>query len=297
MRPKILINGRNQTMIFDFMRQTAVQFDNVTTSNGWEDLSGHFKLCQPDVYIVFQDSSFEQSIRELTKLKESSFFNGAAILLIGDNDACNQVERKAPGLVDIMVRRPVTTENLSMRIKRYLEDSAHAKASNDAFQAKTNQVDALIQAAEAAISSAGATAPAPTAPAAGGAALRPLAPGEKRHLLVVDDDRTVLKMLKTALEEKYDVTTMASGAMIEKMLEVKKVDMIILDYEMPIETGAEVFQRLKKNPKAAGIPVCFLTGVSDREKIMEVMSLKPIGYVLKPIDMDTLTATIRNIIG
>ena len=111
----------------------------------------------------------------------------------------------------------------------------------------------------------------------------------------MDDDRTVLKMLKTALGDKYEVTTMINGVMVDKLLEAKHVDMIILDYEMPIETGADIFRRIKNNPKAAHIPVCCLTGVSDKEKIMEVMSLRPHGYLLKPIDMDMLSATIKNL--
>ena len=297
MKPKILINGRNQNLVTDFMRQTELSFDTISTSNYWNDIAAHFRFFQPNVYIAFLDTGLEQMIRDLAKLKESDFFNGSSIVLIGDADACNMVERKSRDIADLVIRRPVTPDNLAMRIKRHLEDTSHAKASHAAFQAKTDQMDALIKAAEAAISESTASM---TAPAAGGkasAAGASAAAVGKKHILVVDDDRTVLKMLKTALEERYDVTTMASGAMVEKMLDVKKVDMIILDYEMPIETGAEVFQRLKRNPRAANIPVCFLTGVSDREKIMEVMSLKPSGYVLKPIDMDTLNNTIRSIIG
>ena len=118
----------------------------------------------------------------------------------------------------------------------------------------------------------------------------------KKHILVVDDDRTVLKMLKTALSDKYDVTTMVNGIMVEKFLETKKVDLVILDYEMPVETGAAVFKKIKANEKARKVPVCFLTGISDKEKIMEVMSLKPHGYMLKPIDMDMLFSTISNLI-
>ena len=88
---------------------------------------------------------------------------------------------------------------------------------------------------------------------------------------------------------------MVNGVAAEKFLEAKNVDLVILDYEMPIETGAEVFRRIKRNPKISHIPVCFLTGISEREKIMEVMALKPHGYLLKPIDMDMLSATVTNL--
>lgn len=316
MKSKILINGRSQNIVSDFMRLTETTFDSLSTSNYLNDVIGHFRFFQPAAYIVFMDTSADQTIRDLTALKENDFYNGAYIVLVGDPEACNQVEHKTEDLVNLIVRRPISPEKLVMRINMYLQDNLSIRASDAAFQAKTNQFDALIRAAEAAISEppaaappaparapaaaparmpASASAPAAAPPAA--ATPQPAPRGGKRHILVVDDDRTVLKMLKTALSDRYDVTAMASGSMVDKMLDVKRVDLMILDYEMPVETGAEIFKRLKKNPRAANIPVCFLTGVSDREKIIEVMSLKPNGYILKPIDMDTLNSTIRNIIG
>lgn len=279
MKRKILINGRNQNLVSDFLQYTEAFFDTISTSTHRNDIITHFNYFKPDVYVAFIDGGIDPFIQQITDLRESNYYNGAAIVLIGDADACTQVEWKAKGLADIIVRRPVTTDNLALRINRYLDDLQAEKARRMSFSEKADQMDALIKAAEAALSEA--------APAVGG----------KKHILVVDDDRTVLKMLKTALEGSYDVTTMANGAMIDKLLAAKKVDLIVLDYEMPIETGADIFRRLKKNPKVANIPVCFLTGVSDRAKIMEVMSLKPHGYILKPIDMDMLSSTIKNLIG
>ena len=89
---------------------------------------------------------------------------------------------------------------------------------------------------------------------------------------------------------------MLNADLIDKFFETKTVDIILLDYEMPGENGPQVFQRLKKMPNAANIPVVFLTGVSDRKKIQEVLSLKPQGYVLKPINMDKLFETIYKLI-
>lgn len=280
MKRKILINGRNQNLVSDFLQYTEAFFDTLSTSSHHSDIINHFNYFKPDVYVAFIDGGIEPFIQHITDLRESSYYNGAAIVLIGDADACNMIERRARDIADLIIRRPVTTDNLALRINRHLDDLQNEKARRMSFSEKTEQMDALIKAAEAALSEAA-----------------PIAAGGKKHILVVDDDRTVLKMVKTALEGSYDITTMANGAMIDKLLAAKKVDLIVLDYEMPIETGADIFRRLKKNPKSANIPVCFLTGVSDRAKIMEVMSLKPHGYILKPIDMDMLTATIKNLIG
>ena len=78
-------------------------------------------------------------------------------------------------------------------------------------------------------------------------------------------------------------------------LSMNEVDLVILDYEMPIMTGAAIFRMMKENANFAKIPVCFLTGVSERDKVEEIMSLKPRGYLLKPINMEMLLATIANL--
>lgn len=280
MKYKILICGRKNLLVSDFIQRTEAYFDTLSTSECWQDILGHFKVFEPHAFVCFVEPEYEKTIGQIRNLKSSGYYNGAAIMLIGDAVTCDQLEVKEKYSADLIIRRPVTPDNLTLRITRYFEDLAEAKA-----RAKAKQLErqAEADAKQAALD-------AKAAMELGGAA-----DGEKKHILVVDDDRTILKMIKTALGDTYEVTTMINGVMVDKLLESKKVDLIILDYEMPIETGADIFRRIKKNPKADHIPVCFLTGVSEREKIMEVMSLKPHGYLLKPIDMDMLSATIKNL--
>lgn len=281
MKRKILINGRNNALVTDFIQHTEAFFYTLSTSECWQDILGHFKVFDPEAYICFVEPDYEKTIGQINNLKTSGYYNGAVIILIGDADTCNLIEEKARFSVDLLIRRPVTPDNLTLRITHYFDEiqavKERAKQRELARQAEKEAKEAEEAAKEIAATAAEAIN------------------AEKKHILIVDDDRTVLKMLKTALGETYEVTTMINGVMVDKLLEAKHVDMMILDYEMPIETGADIFRRIKNNPKAAHIPVCFLTGVSDREKIMEVMSLKPHGYLLKPIDMDMLSATIKNL--
>lgn len=115
--------------------------------------------------------------------------------------------------------------------------------------------------------------------------------------MVVDDDKTTLRMLKTALEEKfYTVSAMANGKIAEKYLQTKTVDLILLDYQMPMESGAEVLKWIRSDMRLKDIPVVFLTGVSDSDKVQEVISMKPQGYLLKPVNMERLFIMIRNLI-
>jgi len=288
MKYKVLVNGRNNALVTDFIQHTDAFFNTLSTSEYWQDILGHFKVFEPDAYVCFVEHEYEKTVKQINSLKSSGCYNGAAIIIIGDATTCRLIEENARFTADVIIRRPVTPDNITLRITRYFDDinearerlrkkelarQAEEEAKHAALEAKAAEADAKMNEAKTADT----------------------ANDEKKHILIVDDDRTVLKMLKTALGDEYDVTTMINGVMLEKFLATKPVDLIILDYEMPIETGADIFKRLKKKPKAIRIPVCFLTGVSDKEKIMEVMSLKPHGYLLKPIDMDMLSATIRNL--
>lgn len=285
MKYRVLINGRNNALVTDFIQHTEAFFDALSTSECWQDILGHFKVFNPEAYVCFVEPDYEKTIGQIKMLKTSGYYNGAAIVLIGDSDTCNRIEENARYTADVLICRPVTPDNLMLRITRYFDDVKEAK---EKIKAKELARQTEAEAQQAAIEAKAAEIAAKEMETASNSE-------EKKHILIVDDDRTVLKMLKSALGDRYEVTTMINGVMVEKLLDTKKVDLIILDYEMPIETGADIFRRIKNNPKSSHIPVCFLTGVSAREKIMEVMQLKPHGYLLKPIDMDMLSATIRTL--
>ena len=72
--------------------------------------------------------------------------------------------------------------------------------------------------------------------------------------------------------------------------------MLLLDYQMPMESGAEVLKWIRADMRLKDIPVIFLTGVSDSDKVSEVISMQPQGYLLKPVNMDCLFIMIRNLI-
>lgn len=122
-------------------------------------------------------------------------------------------------------------------------------------------------------------------------------PGRRKHILVVDDDSRMLKIIKRHLSDKYDVATALNGRLALKFLETKKTDLILLDYEMPLENGPTILKKLKENPFTHDIPVIFLTGISERDKIEKALVLKPQGYLLKPIDHIKLLSSISKLIG
>jgi response regulator RpfG family c-di-GMP phosphodiesterase len=109
-----------------------------------------------------------------------------------------------------------------------------------------------------------------------------IAPARKRHVLIVDDDATYLRMMHEWMKELYKVTMMDSGTKaIHWLMENTDVDLILLDYEMPSMDGPTVFHMLKEDPSTRDIPVMFLTGKNDREKVVRVVDMRPEDYILK----------------
>ncbi len=110
----------------------------------------------------------------------------------------------------------------------------------------------------------------------------------KKNILLVDDDNTFQKTVKTWLAGKYRVTILSSGAQALMYIADNKPDLILLDYEMPVISGPQVLEMIRSETKVEAIPVIFLTGKGDRESVMKVLALKPDGYLLKSMDQAAL---------
>jgi len=103
----------------------------------------------------------------------------------------------------------------------------------------------------------------------------------RKKILIVDDDPTMLRMIKTLLSASYRVYVANSGMNAITFLANNKVDLILLDYEMPVISGAKVLEMIRSEVSTASIPVMFLTSKNDKESVMQVLALKPEKYLLK----------------
>ncbi|WP_408070453.1 PleD family two-component system response regulator [Butyrivibrio sp. JL13D10] len=115
----------------------------------------------------------------------------------------------------------------------------------------------------------------------------------KKSILVVDDDATYVGLVRDWLKEKYKVSMAISGLQAISLLATTHVDLILLDYEMPITNGPQVLEMLRNDPMTRHVPVIFLTGKSDKESVMKVVGLKPEGYLLKSISREELMADLQ----
>lgn len=115
----------------------------------------------------------------------------------------------------------------------------------------------------------------------------------KKRILVVDDDPQYLGLVREWLKSEYKVDMANSGLQAIKFLGKNKVDLILLDHEMPITSGPQVLEMLRSDEETKSIPVMFLTGKSDKQSVMAVVALAPEGYFLKTIQREELLAKLR----
>lgn len=280
MKKKILVTGTNMALVKDFIQHSDRYFKAMGATDCWHDIQLHFELFDPEAYIIFPDASDDISVTMINKLKSHISYNKCPIFLCAPVDVCATIQRTNSRFVDLFLKRPVSADNLSLRILKYFEDLEKKRIAEEKAKTVDYTPDETSVSEEKEKNTDNNEENIQS----------------KKHILVVDDDRTILKMLKTALEGKYEVTTMVNGILVEKFLKTKKVDLIVLDYEMPIKTGADVLRDIRVFDKSHEIPICFLTGVAEREKIMEILSLKPDAYMLKPVNMESFLATVSNLI-
>lgn len=116
----------------------------------------------------------------------------------------------------------------------------------------------------------------------------------RKSILIVDDDPTYIGLIRDWLKDSYKVSMANSGLQAIKWLGSNHPDLILLDFEMPVTTGPQVLEMLRSDNETKNIPVIFLTGKSDKASVMQVVALKPQGYLLKTIKREQLIDELNN---
>ena len=111
------------------------------------------------------------------------------------------------------------------------------------------------------------------------------------HIIAVDDDPEMLKMLNCTLTlEGYDVDIAADSRVALALLEKHMPDLVILDITMPELDG---FQVLDKIRQLSNIPVIMLTGRREVTTVRDALALGADDYVRKPFSTRELLARIQ----
>ena len=98
--------------------------------------------------------------------------------------------------------------------------------------------------------------------------------------------------MKEWLHDKYQVIVAKSGTMAIKYLTMETPDLILLDYEMPIINGRQVFEMIRSEKDFETISIMFLTSCNDKNVVMDIARLKPEGYLLKTMKPERIITEV-----
>lgn len=117
-------------------------------------------------------------------------------------------------------------------------------------------------------------------------------------ILVVDDTLESLSFVTATLEAAGMAVLVASdgGAALESLALVVP-DLVLMDANMPVMDGFETTRRIKADPRLAGLPVIFMTGLTETEHVVRGLAAGGVDYVQKPVVVEELLARIRVHLG
>ena len=118
----------------------------------------------------------------------------------------------------------------------------------------------------------------------------------RHRILVVDDDKTNLQIIRDVLERSYDLQLAISGEMALRFVSKRKPDLILMDLMMPGMDGKETMRRICQKHENKDIPFVFLTANQSPEEEAACLNMGASDFITKPIVPAVLERRISRIL-
>ncbi len=113
--------------------------------------------------------------------------------------------------------------------------------------------------------------------------------------LVVDDSRTMRRILRSYVEKSgYTVDEAENGREALDVLEqVGAVELVLIDWNMPVMSGLELVQALRSNPAFNETRLMLVTSEADMTRVVAALEAGANEYLMKPITLELLNDKLR----
>ena len=199
MRYKTLLTGTLQSAIEDIFVHLDTSMRCFTCSVRYKDIERHIKELEPDLFILCLKSESREVINYMTKVKQVCEKYGTVFVILGDAEVCSDFNKMTINVSDITLEKPLTESIIIHKINEYFARKAEEKRKELERQEqlriekekreREKLENEMLEAAD-----------------------------DKKHILVIDDDVNVLKMIKELIGDKYNVGTAISGNIAMKFL-------------------------------------------------------------------------------
>ncbi|MDY6832151.1 MAG: response regulator transcription factor [Thermodesulfobacteriota bacterium] len=119
----------------------------------------------------------------------------------------------------------------------------------------------------------------------------------KEKILIVDDEKDILELLRLSLErDGYQVACAASGEKALELVLSGRPDLVVLDLMLPGIDGLEVARAIRNDDRIQGTPILMLSAKGEESDIITGLELGADDYITKPFSPKILIARIRSVL-
>lgn len=119
--------------------------------------------------------------------------------------------------------------------------------------------------------------------------------GDKKKVLIIDDEKNIRFTLQKSLEDEYEVTTAVNGEDGLDKFKKDEYDIVLLDMKLPGMDGIEALKQIKEKDKTANVII--ITGFGSVDSAVETMKLGAIDYLNKPFTPDEIKEIVNEVIS
>ena len=123
--------------------------------------------------------------------------------------------------------------------------------------------------------------------------------GAHHSILVIEDDRTLLRLVGEVLAQEGFLTRFARNK-AEISAEFTKPplpDLVLLDVSLPDTDGFRILERMRRSSRVAKMPVIMMTGKSEVADLTRGLTLGADGYITKPFKVSGLVSAVNTVLG
>jgi serine/threonine-protein kinase len=126
----------------------------------------------------------------------------------------------------------------------------------------------------------------------------PAAPARRPVVLVVDDEEQVRTLVCESLRRGgFEAVPSASGEDALTLFETRRFDLVLIDVLMPGLDGFDTVRVLKSRPEHAPIPVLFMSGFPEKNRVLFAGQTGGVDFLAKPLDLESLLRKVTAILG
>lgn len=111
-------------------------------------------------------------------------------------------------------------------------------------------------------------------------------------ILAVDDNPSLLMLIKEALSDDYEIITAGNGKDAIDITRKEMPDLVIMDMMIPVINGIDATEIIKKDPDTKGIPVLIITAYGGHGGMVMGLDAGADDYIEKPFDIEALRTRV-----